>query len=130
MDWWNSYIGIQFVDKGRGLTHGDCWNLVMQIYNIELGKILPGYEETYKTTMDKELIGVAMEAVRISDWVEVEKPKPFDVILLRMAGVPMHVGVVTKPGFMIHCSRDVNTVHERHDSIRWQNKIAGFFRHE
>ncbi len=130
MVWWNRYIGIPFKEKGRELTQCDCWGLVRLIYGIEREIELPSYSELYASTEERQRLGDAILLEKQESWREISSPEPFDAILLRMAGVPMHVGLVTKPLHMIHCARDIGTVHERYDSLRWKNKVAGFFRYE
>lgn len=130
--WWVQYIGRPFAEKGRGPDSFDCWGLLKWIYGNDHPDRphVPGYEEFYDSTNDRDTLGRVIFEQRQARWREVETPQQFDAVLLRMRGVPMHVGVVTKPGYMIHCALGIGTVHERYDSLRWQNKILGFFRHE
>lgn len=129
MSWWNKYVGLPFIDKGRGEKGGDCWNLVMQVYKNELGIELPSYDEEYEDTHDKgNCARIVVEEK--SKWIDVDKPQEFDVIITRIRGVPMHVGIVTKVGSMLHCSQGIGTVHEKYTSTRWKTNIIGFARHE
>lgn len=130
--WWNKYIGINFAEKGRTIEGFDCWGLLKYVYNHDHPSrvILPGYEDLYNSTNDRETLGRVMFEERQDHWREVTKPQEFDAVLLRMGGVPMHVGIVTKPNHMIHCALGIGTAHERFDVMRWQNKILGFFRYE
>ena len=140
--WWNKYADKKFEIKGRGPDTFDCWGLLQWIYahdryflnedgeKVAARVILPGYEEFYEDTKDRETLSQVIFEQRQERWREVTKPQQFDAILLRMRGVPMHVGVVTKPGHMIHCAHGVGTSHERFDSMRWREKGLGFFRYE
>lgn len=130
--WASRYLGKQFEVKGRGPERFDCWGLLKYVYEHDHPRriILPGYEEFYTDTDDKDGISAAIFDNRQERWREVTDPQPFDAILLRMLGVPMHVGIVTKPGFMIHCAIGMNTVHEKYTGLRWANKVMGFFRYE
>ena len=130
MDWWNKYIGLPFAEKGRDLSGLDCWGLVQLVYQAERDIILPGYEWCYQTTNDRERLGDAISLERQARWIQVDQPQPFDAVLLSMRGVPMHVGLVTRAGSMIHCAHGVGAVHERYDGMRWQSKVKGFFRYE
>lgn len=121
---------MPFVEKGRGSGGVDCWGLVQMVFKNELDIDLPGYESSYESTEDRKLIERVIFDERKSKWVEVDKPRSFDVALLRMASVPMHVGIVTKPNNMIHSAHGINTVVEKLDSMKWKNKIAGYFRYE
>lgn len=130
--WWNKYTGRGFEEKGRGPEKFDCWGLSITVYRDDHPEkiTLPGYEELYETTNDRDTLGRVMFDVRQKHWTEVTAPQEFDLILLRMRGVPMHVGIVTRAGHMLHCAHGVGVVHERFDSIRWANKVLGFFRYE
>lgn len=128
--WWNKYIRVPFEEKGRGHNGCDCWGLVQLIYKEQLNIDLPGYEEVYKTTNDREILSKTIQNERNNNWTTPFEGEPFDVIILKMGGVPMHVGVVTKPGRMIHCAKDIGTTHEQYDAMRWKNKVIGFARYE
>lgn len=130
--WWNKYIGAGFQIKGRGPDVFDCWGLLQWVYAHDhpARPALPGYEEFYEDTNDRDTLSQVIFEQRQARWREVTAPQEFDAVLLRMRGVPMHVGVVTKPGHMIHCAHGIGTTHERFDSLRWRDKVLGFFRYE
>jgi hypothetical protein len=71
-----------------------------------------------------------IEDEKFHKWSEPQDQREFDVIILNVFGRPMHVGVVTKNGFMIHCSKDTNTVHEKYTSMSWKGRVKGFGRYE
>ena len=129
MSWWSKYAGLPFGEKGRGPDLFDCWGLFAWIFQNEKGITLPDYLDLYNTTCDRALAGV-IEQETAKRWRKVDDPQAFDGVLLMQRGVGMHVGVVTKPGYMIHCEKDVNTVHERYGVGRWANKVMGFYRYE
>ena len=127
--WWNDYVGIPFVEKGRDRKGLDCWGLVRLIYKDVKGVELPSWEEAYNSTKDKHVIaGLLAEGQKEASWLKVEAPESFDVLVLKIAGVPFHVGLYTHQKRFIHCSRDTNTSIERLDSLRWRNNLLGAFR--
>ena len=126
--WWNRYIGLPFAERGRDSNGVDCWGLVRLIYEHERGIILPSYSECYQSTNDREELSRIVDSERQQNWQETNQPQELDVIILNMRGVPMHVGLVTKPGFMIHSARGINTVHESYTGLRWRDKVIGFSR--
>lgn len=126
--WWTKYIGIPFVEKGRSDVGVDCWGLVKIIYEKEKGIILPSYEELYETTEDRDILSQTIQSESSAHWLNPEKPKEFDVIILDMRGLPMHVGIVTKDNHMIHCAKGINTAHENFTTMRWRHKVKGFAR--
>lgn len=130
MTWWNYYVGIQFAEKGRGKGNPlDCWGLVHLVYAERLGIDLPDYLDQYETTDDRELLGEVIGSESREKWFEPESPEQFDVIILRLRGVPMHVGLVTRAGYMIHCARGIGVVHESYQSSKWRSNVMGFSRH-
>lgn len=132
MDWWSPYIGIPFEEKGRDLDGFDCWGLFKWIYQHHHPNkiILPGYESLYESTNDRDELGDIIFDQTQKHWHEHDKGLEFDAIILRMRGVPMHVGIVTKPGHMLHCALGVGTVHEPYTGTRWKDKVLGFYRYE
>jgi cell wall-associated NlpC family hydrolase len=130
--WAHKYAGVPFADKGRGLDGMDCWGLVQHVYRGERGIELPGYEWCYHTTSDSmERIGETVLQQSSAHWKRIERgqEKEYDVVIMRMQGLPMHVGIVTQPGYMLHCLRGVGVSHENMSSARWRNRILGIVRH-
>lgn len=128
--WWNNYIRTPFKEKGRDLAGVDCWGLAAIIYEGELGIILPSYTDFYENTEESRLLAKLIADERANKWDHPETPKMFDIIILKLGGVPFHVGVVTKPNHMIHCAKDVGTTHVRFDTLEWDKKVVGFARYK
>lgn len=128
--WWNKYINIPFEEKGRTEKGADCWGLIRIIKQREEGIILPSYDDLYETTNEHSHVGKVVSSVRAAAWIDIEQPRAFDVIILKTYGVPMHVGIVTKPNYMLHCSYGIGTVHESYKTMKWKNKVCGFSRYE
>lgn len=128
--WYNNYIRIPFAEKGRDEKSCDCWGLVRLIYKKELNIDLPDYLDCYENTLQRDVLSKLINDEKNNKWVVPEQPKEFDVIILNVFNRPMHVGIVTRPGFMIHCSKDINTVHEKYTTMGWKNRVMGFARYE
>lgn len=118
---------IPFKEKGRDAAGLDCWGLVRLIYKNELDIDLPDYLDVYETTEDRDALSKKIREESES-WLLPETPQEFDVAILNMRGVPMHVGIVTKKNHMIHCARGINTVHENFTISKWKHKIMGYRR--
>lgn len=129
-EWWNPYIRVPFKDRGRSMLGADCWGLACLVYQNELGIILPDYLDCYEHTEQKFLLTKLIKAEREAKWINPETPKPFDIAIVKYAGLPFHVGIVTKRGRMIHCAKDVGTSHPSYLAMDWKNKVIGFARHE
>ncbi len=65
-------------------------------------------------------------------WSEVEigEPLPGDVVLLRLRGLPIHVGLIVAPCWMLHTARATDSVLDRFGGLAWKNRILGIYRHE
>jgi cell wall-associated NlpC family hydrolase len=125
----SEYIGIPFVDHGRDESGCDCWGLVRLVYRneygIELSDLGPLYQNTEDAAGMKQVFLAALP-----QWRQVEKPEIGDVVLLRIMGNPIHVGIVIDDGKMLHVEQGLDSVVERFDSSMWLKRIEGFFRHD
>ena len=124
---WRKYIGIPFKDKGRDETGLDCWGLVRMIYKDKKNIELESRASDYTDVMDKNTVSQTIKT-ESEKWIKVENPQPFDVVVFRILGAPMHVGLVTDANNMIHCESGSNSVIESFKSLKWQNRIMGFYR--
>ena len=128
--WWDKYIRIPFVEKGRDEKGCDCWGLARLIYKNELGIELPSYDGDYQNTEDRDILSAAIEENKKHFWVFPDTGKEFDMIILNVANRPVHLGVVTRPNYMIHCSKDINTVHVPYNNLAWRKRVKGFGRYD
>lgn len=130
--WTNQYIKIPFIDRGRSIEGADCWGLARIIYDYELDIVLPILDH-YNNVLERDVLDSIVRAER-TRWIDVLKgsEKPFDIIILNMAQLPVHVGIVVRPGVMIHCLRGSGTTVEDYRGIKgrkWENQIEGFCRY-
>lgn len=124
------YVGIPFAEKGASRAGANCWGLVRLIYEEQLGIELPGYEEFFEDTLDESIPAiVAAHMERSESWRPVEDEEPGDVVVLRVKGLPWHVGVVCGGGRMIHVELNTDSVWESYRCNKWEKRILGFYRH-
>ncbi len=128
MSWAARYIGLEFAELGRGPKY-DCWGLTQLIYRTERGIALPSYTESYSTTQDEKGISQKIIQERMQHWREVSSPEEFDVVLIRMRGLPMHVGVAINSKTMSHITDGINASIEDFTRMRWKNRLIGFYRY-
>ena len=122
----NQYINAPFEPHGRGPAY-DCWGLVYAIYKEQLGIDLPSYDDRYFSVKDKRIADlIDAEATK---WVRVDKERPGDVVVLRIAKYLRHVGTVVKPGDMIHILKECWVVIESYRDLLWRNRVVGIFRY-
>jgi hypothetical protein len=125
--WWNDYISLKYLKKGRDKDGIDCWGLVKLIYKEQYNIELPSFAEEYEAeqqTKIEQLIALGKEG-----WEKIETPTIGDVALLRVNGLFMHVGVVVSPNQFIHVSEHTNTTIERFDTGIWKHRVEGFYRY-
>ena len=118
MTWWASYIGVPYAE-----CH--CWELVRRVYAEHLDVRLHPFAEIDP----KDLRGVAREIGNgARDWTPVETPAPFDVVVMRLHRLPIHVGIVTRPGWLLHTERETDAVHVPLGHVTVAGRIVGFRR--
>lgn len=119
---WGLYIGIPFEWHGRTLDGVDCYGLIYLIYEsrgIQLRDYAyldnPNMQPLFSTGLDD------------SCWTQVDAPQPFDAVVLRISGHPLHCGIVVDAHTFIHARAGINSCLERLDGPVWRNRIWGFY---
>lgn len=130
-DWAGDYVGLPFLERGRDRAGLDCWGLVRLALKEQFGIEVPSYTGEYQDTEDGFSIGAAVRRESAAFWQAVGNgfQRCGDVIVLRMRGQPMHVGLVLTRQCMLHVQQGVGATVEMYDGVRWKNRIAGFYRH-
>jgi len=126
----NKYIRIPFKEHGRSRQGADCWGLACIIFKEELGIELPIMDD-YENTKDKLKISDLILSNRVN-WELIEKGKEqaFDLPVFRMNGYPMHIGIVVRPGRMIHCERGSGVyLTDYYKEGQWDRRLEGFYRY-
>lgn len=127
-------IKLQFVEKGRSWHGVDCWGLVVlafrEVYNIYLPVHTNGYTSVRRLNDLQTLIGNNK-----SEWFLTYDPQPMDCVLLKIRGIPSHIGLIINDhdGF-IHienkCMAFVDSTKNRLWSGPGYNNVEGFYRYE
>ena len=113
------YVGIPYGFRDDpGL---DCYQLTKEVLEKEFDQQVPDYE--YHGT--EEDAWIAMAANRV-EWFDGDG-SPGDVVLLRI-GRYQHCGVCLGNNQMIHTLKGHNSAIEDYTSIKWQDRIIGFYR--
>jgi len=124
------YVGIPFLKDGLDRNGLDCWRLVVMVYKDRLNIDLPNFSGLF---VDGSLASLKKVTRHIMEtkktWRKVNKPIPFDVILLRTGNMVYHCGVVIDRKRMLHVMEDVNSTIEEFTSLMWKDKIEGFYRY-
>ncbi|HYD17059.1 MAG TPA: NlpC/P60 family protein [Patescibacteria group bacterium] len=129
--WAGRYIGLPFAEHGRDRSGVDCWGLVRLALFEQYNITLPSFDTDYQRTND---------ALRISALVERESlqwrampsgaERCGDVIVLRMRGLPLHVGLVLGDRQMLHVEQGIDSAIEKYTGQKWRDRIYGFYRYE
>jgi cell wall-associated NlpC family hydrolase len=125
----SDFIGIPFLEGGRDPARGlDCWGLVAAASRDLYGINLPSYAGCYATPLDYDELRRLIDG-EMSPWVDVTgQERAGDVALLRVRGRPVHVGLVTAKGWMLHVEAGCETVQERYDGPQWKRRLIGVYR--
>ena len=123
------YVGIPFLEDGNTRAGCDCYRLVVMVYKDKLGIDLPDFAGIF---VDGSLASLKKVTRHIREtkktWQKVDKPIPFDVILLRTGNMVYHCGVVIGRRTMLHVLEGVNSTIEEFTSLQWKHKVEGFYR--
>lgn len=132
MSWAAKYVGIPYKPQGRSISGCDCYGLLWLVLTEVFGYAVPPIADLrYEKGREAELAQAMREYEQSAgQWAEVEpgQERAGDAILLRLAGHPIHVGVVAQPGLMLHVERGTHATLEAYGSIRWRNRVRGFRR--
>lgn len=142
--WCSKYIGIPYVEAGRDPAVGlDCWGLLVHVMRDQFGVPVPWYMDVKWRGRDgAKALGdfmVAESSIWTPVWVKSSRnePLPADVdarpgdgLLIRMDGVPTHVGVVAQNPWFLHTEVGLDCCLDEMTSSRWNRRILGVYRYE
>ncbi len=128
--WAGRYIGLPFRDHGRDRSGLDCWGLVRLVLGEQFGIALPSLATEYEHTLAlDDISGVIRRQIPMWQSVTEGTERCGDVVVLRLHGLPLHVGVVLGDGYMLHVEARIDSAIEKYDQTRWKDRIYGFYRH-
>ncbi len=138
--WAAPFIGIPFVARGRARGGCDCWGFIRIVLAEQFHVHVPEYREIgWFEGGDTRALAAFME-IEKRVWVQVaaRAEAPGDVLLIRQAGQPFHVGIVAVPGLMLHSLEGAGSACDEYRGAPWRftlpggktiNHIEGFYRH-
>lgn len=123
---------VPFQDHGRSYEGWDCWGLVYVAYRDIMGVTLPSYSGEYDRAGDtresrNQLDGLIRS--HLGPWSVVEERLPLDVVLFRIGGQPVHVGLLVDRRRMLHAEARIGTQMERMSSSMWNQRLEGVYRY-
>lgn len=142
-NWVPRYVGLPFAEYGRDRSGVDCWGLCRLVYREIKHIELPSFETGYEDFNDCEgIVDLQERQARAGAWSQVDagEEQTFDLVQMRRAAraksggfvwAPLHVGLVVAPGWMIHVSREHDSVLANYRRDRQHiAAVVGFWRHE
>jgi len=134
---WSAFVGLPWKDRGRDEDGCDCYGLAILCYRAGLGVELPSYAANYAASDNPEDVDGLISAQRepwTAIWAKGQercglvKARPFDLVL--MIERPWHIGIVVKPGWMLHMPGEKTSVIEQYTTGRHFPRVEGIYRHE
>ena len=110
------YLGTEHEDM-------DCWGLIREFYLRVLGKDLPEYYKNRPRCKDVITKYVTEES---SNYYRVDTPQLGDIILIKLFGVPLHVGLYLDEKKFAHSIETHGVVVD--EVSRWKNRFEGYYR--
>lgn len=126
-EWARQVVGTAYQANGRGPEGWDCWQAIREALRAVYGLELPAYAYPER---DWPAIAACVEEERPA-WqpIPLGSEQPGDVLLLRLRGLPLHVGLVLGGGDMLHAVRGLGVCVERYTGGAWRHRILGPYRH-
>jgi probable lipoprotein NlpC len=126
----DKYVGLQYGFKGRGPTY-DCYGLVILVYREMAALELPSFAESYTSDDDRRELN-ALISNQLTPWIEIPwgQERPLDCVLMREGRCIRHIGVVVKPGYVLHVSKANESQIERYRESALRRSVVGFYRHK
>jgi len=129
-EWAEPYVGLPYKAGGRDRSGLDCWGLVLLVLRERFGIDVPVYGGVTWSVATSADVARKIEQER-AGWAQIDagQERPGDVILMRLRGYPIHVGVVLGDGMMLHAHDGADVTREPYQSVHWRHRIVGFYRH-
>lgn len=126
---YSEYTPIPVIPGGRNKFGVDCWGLVVVVYAEKYDVKLPTFDGVDWTNSGDVWMKIADETTL--EWNEIsrEDRRESDVVILRIKGIPWHVGFVIDKNRFMHADPVRGVCVERIDSLHWKNRVVAFYRH-
>jgi cell wall-associated NlpC family hydrolase len=130
--WCANFVGLPYAPGGRTREGLDCWGLFSLVWTEHFGRPIPDYDgAAWRPGANHHDVARAAESfARRFTLIEAGQEREGDGIMLRVRGVPMHIGMVVAPGFMLHIEQASLSVIEPYRSMMWARRVLSFHRYE
>ena len=131
--WSEAYVGMPYAGLGRTDAGVDCWGLVYLVYAQVLGIALPSYVDGYADWQERaEISGLIGQAKHSSTWRMLDTGEPtraYDLAVFRTGRLDTHIGVIVRPGLMLHITDQRPACIEPLEATPWRQRRSGVWRH-
>lgn len=128
MSWVNDFVGTPQAPFGRTRAGVDCWGLLCIVYGEVLGIRLPDYLGYSSVDEHAEINALISGAEASPLWrARQGTAQEFDIAVFRRGRLASHLGIVIRPGQMLHMVDDDRAKVETYTSGRWGNRLVGHF---
>lgn len=130
--WWQKYIGIPFLDRGRTWQGVDCGGLLYLIYKTELNIDLPGFDCFYHARVYKEANKV-IDEVKKNIFKKIDSPSEMCAVVFARDKWRInergsyHVGICINEHEMIHAQDPTNVKVTSLSNPLYANDIEGYY---
>lgn len=129
--WSSRFIGLPHAPLGADRSGVNCWTLIVLIYRQRFGVTLPTYLDRFVSLEETEEIAALMSGEAASaPWSKVTDAAEGDVALFRRGSMAAHVGLIIRPGLMLHVAAEDCSKIERYDCGPWRNRLVAIMRHD
>ena len=128
LHWSTNYVGIPWVASGRDYPNGlDCWGLVREVYENELGISLP----SYPVDPDDARSNSKTITLGLSGWEKLDEPEDNCLVVMSKNRIPTHVGVYIHEsgGLVLHTVEGQESLVDFIMDVRQNFKLLEFYRH-
>lgn len=126
--WYNKYVGLPFLEKGRTAEGLDCWGLARLVYKEQFEIDLPSFTSEYASVSDAEHLQELI-AINKEGWEAVDTPKEGDLLLISINGSASHVGIAINETQFLHVRENRDSAIEAINARLWKNRILGAYRY-
>lgn len=121
--WTDEFVGIPYVEGGRSKDGTDCLGLIVLAAESRYGVCLPDPRVDPKAALRRAVVASLKP---LFDQVPVAQEG--DILLFRIEGRPLHVGMALNTRLMLHAERGIGSCIEDYTRARWASRLEGIYR--
>lgn len=134
--WADRYVGAPYDENARigSVERGfSCWGLFAAVRREVFASSIADYDGPMLNGRARNADEVGAAAAAFASRFAPVAPgaeREGDAVLLRLRGAPIHIGIVTRPGWMLHVDGPAGAAIEPYLTGEWAHRIIGFYREQ